>query len=66
MQPGGLKMVQRKRIRMRGINNMVYILVAIIAFLCWFVCVGIAKFIDLLNKNQDWYIKLGADLEEDN
>lgn len=66
MQPGGLKMVQRKRIRMRGINNMVYILVAIIAVLCWFVCVGIAKFIDLLNKNQDWYIKLGADLEEDN
>ena len=66
MQPGGLKMVQRKRIRIRGINNMVYILVAIIALLCWFVCVGIAKFIDLLNKNQDWYIKLGADLEEDN
>ena len=66
MQPGGLKMVQRKRIRMRGINNMVYILVAIIAVLCWFVCVGIAKFIDLLNKNQDWYIKLGADIEEDN
>ena len=66
MQPGGLKMVQRKRIRMRGINNMVYILVAIIAVLCWFVCVGMAKFIDLLNKNQDWYIKLGADLEEDN
>ena len=66
MQPGGLKMVQRKRIRIRGINNMVYILVAIIAVLCWFVCVGIAKFIDLLNKNQDWYIKLGADLEEDN
>lgn len=66
MQPGGLKMVQRKRIRMRGINKMVYILVAIIAVLCWFVCVGIAKFIDLLNKNQDWYIKLGADLEEDN
>ena len=66
MQHGGLKMVQRKRIRMRGINNMVYILVAIIAVLCWFVCVGIAKFIDLLNKNQDWYIKLGADLEEDN
>ena len=66
MQPGGLKMVQIKRIRMRGINNMVYILVAIIAVLCWFVCVGIAKFIDLLNKNQDWYIKLGADLEEDN
>lgn len=65
MQPGGLKMVQRKRIRIRGINNMVYILVAIIAVLCWFVCVGIAKFIDLLNKNQDWYIKLGADLEED-
>ena len=59
-------MVQIKRIRMRGINNMVYILVAIIAVLCWFVCVGIAKFIDLLNKNQDWYIKLGADLEEDN
>ena len=66
MQPGGLKMVQRKRIRIRGINNMVYILVAIIAVLCWFLCVGIAKFIDLLNKNQDWYIKLGADLEEDN
>ena len=66
MQPGGLKMVQIKRIRMRGINNMVYILVAIIAVLCLFVCVGIAKFIDLLNKNQDWYIKLGADLEEDN
>ena len=66
MQPGGLKMVQRKRIRIRGINNMVYILVAIIAVLCWFVCVGVAKFIDLLNKNQDWYIKLGADLEEDN
>ena len=66
MQPGGLKMVQRKRIRMRGINKMVYILVAIIAVLCWFVCAGIAKFIDLLNKNQDWYIKLGADLEEDN
>ena len=66
MPPGGLKMVQRKRIRIRGINNMVYILVAIIAVLCWFVCVGIAKFIDLLNKNQDWYIKLGADLEEDN
>ena len=66
MQPGGLKMVQRKRIRIRGINNMVYVLVAIIAVLCWFVCVGIAKFIDLLNKNQDWYIKLGADLEEDN
>lgn len=65
MQPGGLKMVQRKRIRIRGINNMVYVLVAIIAVLCWFVCVGIAKFIDLLNKNQDWYIKLGADLEED-
>lgn len=65
MQPGGLKMVQRKRIRIRGINNMVYILVASIAVLCWFICVGIAKFIDLLNKNQDWYIKLGADLEED-
>lgn len=45
---------------------MVYVLVAIIAVLCWFVCVGIAKFIDLLNKNQDWYIKFGADLEEDN
>ena len=64
MQPGGLKMVQRKRIGIRGINNMVYILVAIIAVLCWFVCVGIAKFIDLLNKNQDWYIKLGADIED--
>ncbi len=66
MLPGGLKTVQRKKIRIRGINNMVYLLVAIISVLCWFVCVGIAKFIDLLNKKQDWYIKLSEALEEDN
>lgn len=45
---------------------MVYILVAIISVLCWFVCVGIAKFIDLLNKKQDWYIKLSEEIEKNN
>ena len=66
MQHGGLKTVLRKRIRMRGINNMVYILVAIISVLGWFVCVGIAKFVDLLNKKQDWYIKLSEEIEKNN
>ena len=63
MQPGGLKMVQRKKIRMRGINKMVYILVAVISVLCWFLCAGIAKFIDLLNRKQEWYIKLSENLQ---
>ena len=63
MQPGGLKMVQRKKIRMRGINKMVYILVAVISVLCWFLCAGIAKFIDLLNRKQEWYIKLSENLD---
>lgn len=66
MQHGGLKTVLRKRIRVRGINNMVYILVAIISVLCWFACVGIAKFVDLLNKKQDWYIKLSEEIEKNN
>lgn len=45
---------------------MVYILVVIISVLCWFACVGIAKFVDLLNKKQDWYIKLSEEIEKNN
>ena len=44
---------------------MVYILVAAISVVCWFVCVGIAKFIDFFNKKQEWYIKLSESLDED-
>lgn len=44
---------------------MVYILVAVIAIGCWFACVGIAKLIDLSNKNKDWYKALGENLEDD-
>lgn len=45
---------------------MVYILVAIISILCWFVCVGIARFIDMINKKQDWYIRISEKLDEEN
>ena len=44
---------------------MVYILVAAIAIGCWVGCVGIAKLIDLSNKNKDWYIALRKNLEDD-
>ena len=64
---GGLKMVQKRKINTkRRINYMVYLLVAVISVALWFVCVGIARFIDLLNKKKDWYIKISKKIEEDN
>ncbi len=43
---------------------MIYILIALISIGLWFVFVGIAKLIDLSNRNKEWYKKIQESLEE--
>lgn len=43
-----------------------YLLIAVISIGLWFVFVGIAKLIDLSNKNKDWYKKLSDKIESEN
>lgn len=67
-------MVRRKKIRILiypemieqigEIINMIYILIALISIGLWFVFVGIAKLIDLSNRNKEWYKKIQESLEE--
>ena len=44
---------------------MVYIIVAVLSIVLWFVFVGIAKLIDLSNRNKDWYIAIQKRIEEE-
>ena len=44
---------------------MVYIIVAVLSLVLWFVFVGIAKLIDLSNRNKDWYIAIQNRIEEE-
>ena len=43
----------------------IYLLIAVISVGLWFVFVGIAKLIDLSNKNKDWYKELNAKIESE-
>ena len=45
---------------------MLYVLVILISILCLLLCVGLAKLIDLSNKNKDWYIAIQKRIEEEN
>jgi len=42
-----------------------YLLIIALSFGLWFVFVGIAKIIDLSNKNKDWYKELSAKIESE-
>ena len=44
---------------------MVYIIVAVLSIVLWFIVVGIAKLIDLSNRNKDWYITIQNRIEEE-
>lgn len=43
----------------------IYLLIAVISVGLWFAFVGIAKLIDLSNKNKDWYKELNAKIESE-
>ena len=50
----------------QGDNTMIiYLLIAVISVGLWFAFVGIAKLIDLSNKNKDWYKELNAKIESE-
>ena len=44
---------------------MIYIIVAVLSIILWFVFIGCAKLIDLSNKNKDWYKDIQRKLTEE-